>query len=337
MTNFSQTYFGKDREKLTLKDIENFFSNPQVESDSIEFKSFIAAQPLDKQYENVYRSIIAFLNSNGGILIWGSPVGVIPTGTKEKIFQGALTPINVLLQKDSLISKVSNKITPLPNNINVKIIPNGKQCICVFEVQKSLHAHQINGTYFMRLDGQTVPAPHHYVEALIKQITYPDIEAYLKINTFDYLSTKDAYRLSIEIVIWNWSQLQNERNPSFRLTIHPGVFDGKGKYDLNGAQWIMENVAEVLHYGAPIASSNFIVISENQMRQHNNEMELLLGLGGRYSPFRVSDYKLHLRKLNPGENPNNLIVEKKENIFSHEQPESMSASKEDKLKRILNR
>ena len=105
MINYSEQYFGKDLNDLSYEDIVDFFAVEKEESDKIEFKAF---HPdfgnFNKNLEGVIRGICAFLNSNGGILIWGAPLG--QKVDERVIFQGALSPVTELKEKDSLISKI---------------------------------------------------------------------------------------------------------------------------------------------------------------------------------------------------------------------------------------
>lgn len=90
----SESYFGKKLEQLEYIDVENFFSVERVESDKIEFKSINPTGDIDKKINGFIPSIVAFLNSKGGILIWGAPKGKPKVNSKEKVFIGELTPIN---------------------------------------------------------------------------------------------------------------------------------------------------------------------------------------------------------------------------------------------------
>ncbi|WP_159025487.1 ATP-binding protein, partial [Aquimarina sp. Aq78] len=142
MDNYSHHYFGKDLDALTHQDILDFFNTEKEESDKIEFKTYHPTYGnFNKNLEGVIRGICAFLNSNGGILIWGAPMG--QSIDDRLVFQGALSLVNQLIEKDTLISKISDSITPLPVNINVQIIENGRNYLYVFEVQKSNYSpHQ---------------------------------------------------------------------------------------------------------------------------------------------------------------------------------------------------
>ncbi|HET6244658.1 MAG: ATP-binding protein [Bacteroidetes bacterium] len=340
--NYSQNYFGKPLNDLTWNDIEGYFAEAKEETDSIEYKSFVEHGSMDSKYEGIYKAACAFLNSNGGIIIWGTPVGRRIGDKKEKSFQGALSPINIVLEKDRVISKASGNIIPMPEGINVKIIENDTDCICVFEIQKSpFSPHQTNHIYYMRLDGQSVPAPHYYVEAMFRQIKFPDIEGYVKINNITIQGHLLSYNLHLEVLILNWSPLQNETNLSFRLTTTKGVFQGYDnpastyEYWLNGAQVIGDDLIDVLHHGAPLKTSLIIVIPAAEIM---GEMRMILHFGGKNSPLKSSEYKYQLSMAaEAGHSVNPIEVERTENIFMHELPQAMSMSKEEKLRNILGR
>jgi len=337
--NYSLNYFGKSLNDLTWEDIEAYFAEAKEETDTVEYKSFAAQGSMDSKYEGIYKAACAFLNSNGGIIIWGSPVGTAVAGRKEKSFHGALSPVTQVLEKDAVISKVSSRITPMPEGINVKIIVNGANCICVFEIQKSQYSpHQTNNTYYMRLDGQSVPAPHYFVEAMFRQIKYPDLEGYVKVNSIASVPNQPIrYYLSLEVYIFNWSALQNETNVSFWLTTNRGTFlnhasDTINRYWLNGKQIICDNIIDVLHHGAPMRKGLTIEIPAGEIV---GELHLLLHFGGKNSPLKSSEYKYQIgMQTDP---PIAVESERVENIFMHELPQAMAMSKEEKIRIIMGR
>lgn len=178
--------FDKEIHDLTISDIENFFYKEQVENDKLEFKSAVdgnstTGRPQVKESEvlkKIMNTICGFLNSEGGVLIWGAPEGQLPVaGGNEKIHKGNLTPVKMILEKDQLINKLSDIINPTPNKIRFNSFAVTQGYVYVFEVEKSEYApHQIDGTYYLRLDAQTRPAPHQYVEALIKKARVANLE-----------------------------------------------------------------------------------------------------------------------------------------------------------------
>ena len=179
----------------------------------------------------------------------------------------------------------------------------------------------------MRLDGQTVPAPHHYIEALFKQIKYPDLGGYIK---FEKLNTNGSeYLLNIVIMIFNFSPLQNEENLSYELIVNKGVFqaalhakvDDRINYRFGGTQMIFNNVVDVFSYGVPRRYATIIVIKPSDLISNNYEVEFLLNFGGRFSPRKMSEYKIRIDNSLP-ENSNSLIIFKEENVLMYDRRES---------------
>lgn len=332
-------------EDLEYNDITSFFIEEKEESNKIEFKSFANENgDFNRKLDGVIRAICAFLNSEGGILIWGAPIGQIVAGRNEKIFCGELSPLSELKEKDWLINKISDLITPLPIGVKVKILNQGVNYLYIFEIQKSSYCpHQFKNTYLARLDGQTKPAPHYLIEALFRKITYPNLEAYIKLNSCTIQGSFLKLRLSI--FIFNFSELQNEEDVSFRLMCPQGIFvrsqepQFQEMYDYDGHQLIFKDI-DILHFGAPNAHHEEIAINRTQLTTiHNNKVELFLSVGGRKSPLKFCDYTLDFARLqlNSTYNPNDLIVTKEENVLSSEKQLESSKTKEEILKEILDR
>src|SRR5258708_14850149 len=110
--SYSKLYLGKEPSDLTYADIENYFTDEKDESNKIEYKSYHS--PDEKNHtekENgVIRAICGLLNSEGGLVIWGAPIGQTVTGKKEKVFKAALSPAEKLIEKDSFINRVTDLI-----------------------------------------------------------------------------------------------------------------------------------------------------------------------------------------------------------------------------------
>src|SRR5690348_16740477 len=94
--SFVFTLFGKPIHQLELDDIMSFFRNEKTETDKLEFKSYTdfessnaTKSSRDKEKLNdIFKSICAFLNSDGGVLIWGTPKGKHVEGSKEEVYCG---------------------------------------------------------------------------------------------------------------------------------------------------------------------------------------------------------------------------------------------------------
>ncbi len=339
--DYSTTYFNKSLECLVYQDIVGFFIEAKEESTKIEFKAFsVKYGNFTENLNGVIRGICAFLNSEGGILIWGAPEGIQTPDQNSKIFQGTLSPLTELKEKDWLINKISDLITPLPIGINVVVLQNNSEFVYVFEIQSSNYSpHQFKNTYWARLDGQTKPAPHYLIEALFRKIRYPNIEGFIKLEKIS--NDGRYYFLDIAIVIFNFSHLQNEENVSFRLVCPQGTFTRWREleychlYHENGKILVFNNFIDVLHSGAPNMHNERLMFNPSQLLSKNNNADFLLSFGGKHSPLKMSKYKLDFNKLNwdqPNE-PNYLLSEIEENILSAD----VQTDRESILKEFLKR
>lgn len=335
--DYSTSHFGKSLNDLTLDDVVQFFSTERIETDQLEFKSF--GGELNNSYRGIIRTICAFLNSKGGLLIWGAPNGTTVAGRREKIFIGELKPLPVVLEKDTVISRCSDSITPLPNGIRVRII-EGRQvgCVCIFEADESNYSpHQFENTYYMRIDGQNKPAPHHYIEALFRKIRYPQLEGYLKFNRA--IRDMDSYRIVFDVFVMNWSPLQNAIDISFRVISDKGVFPAAGtnnNYANDGHEWRKESFKSVLSYGEPVNEVNAIQVDVQRILD-GEELYVILIFGARNVPSKASEYRLSLKPLLSGTLPEKAIVDRTENQLFKDIQDGKGVTKEDTLRMLLGR
>jgi len=334
--DYCTSHFGKRLNDLTIQDIEVYFLQERIETDQLEFKSISQHGNLNDKIAGIQRSICAFLNSSGGLLIWGAPEGKKVPDKKEKFYIGDLTYNLEAIEKDFLISKISDTIIPLPANIRVLILNVDANNICIIEIDPSEYSpHQISNTYYMRIDGQTKPAPHHYIEALFKKIKFPNLEAYLKINKaeiFHQASGRSEYHVSFTVFFFNWTPLQNEEQLSFRILVTDGIFNNSrvptlGRYTLEGHEFYQENIKKVFHYGEPVYESDVIAFDPHKVERNQNKAKIIVSFGGRFSPRKNSEYTLDFTKINAA-NPNDMICEKKENRLSKDVQDEKGMNKE---------
>lgn len=331
--DFSTKYFGKNLDDLVYQDIVEFFSESQTESNSIEFKSYSTDKSFDEQLGKIYRGICSMLNSDGGILIWGSPQKSTSTEQNEEQFQGELFPIKEMVEHDRLINKVTDNISSAPNSIKLKILNENTDFLCVFEVNQSEYKpHQFNNVYYIRLDGQSRPAPHYLIEALFKQIKFPNIEGYLKIKHFHQNARQNVYILNIEFWIWNFSELENEYDLNLRAIITKGQFRNRS----SSAELRLPNIQNILYFGEPFKLVETIRIQAIEFDNDNFDLDLIMFIGGRKSPMKISKYKLRLNDTSATDF-NELIIEKEENKTFVEMQNQLGISKEQTLKTILGR
>ena len=347
-----ENIFEKSIDELELQDIIDFFKLPKEESDIIEYKSFhVKNQTNFKEKEKaVLKTICAFLNSSGGLLIWGAPIEKLEG--KLKIYAGELSPVKGIIKKDNFISKITNRIIPLADKILFKTIPiENDSCIVLIEVAKSEYKpHQFDNRYWMRLDGQTKVAPHHYVQALFNQIKYPNLEGYLKLTKVQKLKSdlripgfdqnKNYLKLDIEIFIFNYSGLLNEENLSIKLVSNPGKFrdyriDGhRNLFKQEGHIFVNPNAESILRYGEPYEKYFILLVDEQDLRENNFMLQFWLSFGGKKSPPKRSIYEFNVKDYGV-DNYNDLLVQLTENKLAVDLIDKSKNSK--MLKHILRR
>lgn len=331
--------FGKPLEELDYQVITNYFNTERFENDQLEFKSIPGTINHDS-YSGIIRTLTAFLNSKGGVLVWGAPAGATIAGKKEKVFQGQLTPTNQSLIKDQLISKCVDSIVPLPVGIRAKILTNDAGGnVCVFEVNESSYSpHQTGGVYVMRIDGQTKPAPHHYVEALFRKITYPNIEAFIKFTTLQLLHHESE--LKFEIYFFNFSPLQNVELLSFRILCDLGVFvealgDDPKCYRMDMHEYTRTPFRDIVHYGEFITDTASIKIS-NQLLHQNADITFILSFGAKNCPAKKSEYVINLANITFAP-PELCVTSRVENQLYKESHDQRGITRKTILNEVLER
>jgi hypothetical protein len=337
-----KNYFNKDNiASIRYEDVAHFFSEAKQESDKIEFKSFVEDEKQNQgsRESSIHRTICGFLNSEGGIIIWGAPKGKLIEDKKEKIFEGELSMVEISYEKDSFISKITDSITPAPRGILFHRIDFNKKHIYIFEIPKSEYSpHQFKNTYYMRIDGQTKPAPHHYVEALMRKITFPHIEGYISISTSKDFEGK--FQLYIFVWFFNLSKFQNDYNLWYRLITTNGKFQGWNAMIQNpgvkilkqGQERRVKNLQEVIHNGGPMQDNAMIEFPLSHQKIY--ETELNLQFGAKLSPMKVSHYKI---KCGSQENQQDFIISKTENQYMFEAKEALGISERESIMKIIGR
>lgn len=151
--------FGRELEKLQLSDIEALIQAKIDESQNLEYKE--PSNDLEKDCNNIAEGISGFLNTDGGILIYG--VSEIkegdhryPTDTKW-----------CSATKERLEGLLVSRIYPWEEQIKIKRIQseeNKQNGIFVIEVPKSSNPpHMYDYRYYQRLNFRTLPMTHQSV------------------------------------------------------------------------------------------------------------------------------------------------------------------------------
>jgi len=307
-----KTLFGKDLENLTIVDIVQYFQNPLSESDTVEYKSYHEnnGQNDHKNKEkSVLKTICAFLNSNGGILIWGAPKSSRAKEESE-VFEKELSPIQQSIVKDNFMAKIANLIIPYTDKVKCKFIPyKGDKCVGIFEVEKSIYRpHQFKNIYYMRLDGQTKVAPHHYIEALFKQISYPNIVGSIGVRSVSLSNGGNDISCQVNVSVENISKYINAKNVLVSLVVG------------NTYQQLKDEVTMVLHFGKPFFKISSMKLPIN-VRYENHKISVKLLFGSENSPLKCSRYLVAYKLVNkyPNEHSQNLVDVPEVKIISSEE------------------
>jgi hypothetical protein len=298
--SFALQIFGKPVAKLTFKEIEQYFEEEKTESDRLEFKSYFANSRDEyiKAENTIIESISSFLNSSGGLIIWGAPKGEKRDfgDKKVKIFKGVLNPVTKEIEKDSFIRRMASLITPTPNNTvrfhPIKDINTSEPTfVYMIEVDQSPYSpHQFDGkTYKMRLDGLNHNAPHHYLEALFKKITYPNLTGAIEYQHCTDVQGQSA-RVMFIIEIKNLTPYQNEENLYLSVAHPRGVRHLYGHRASEGLTHNRDNdvlthtnAKPQLFFGESFTTDLFIDYPNNTMSQ---TMTLIISFGGKRSPLK---------------------------------------------------
>ncbi|HNF49779.1 MAG TPA: ATP-binding protein [Chitinophagales bacterium] len=296
---YAKSFLGKELYEISYADVEYFFKDVKEESDKIEFKSFYSndEKHFNHKESGIIRAICGMLNSDGGLIIWGAPMGKSISGRKEKIYEGSLSPLEISIEKDAFISKISNVISPSPKGIKFQRLEKNGKYVYLVEIPQSEYApHQYNNVYWMRLDGQTRAAPHHYIEALFKKITYPNLQGKLILDSVT-TSESSYVQAKIKIEIANKSLFQNEHDIFIKLIAENSFIVSndfgkpvKDKGDKQGSEMIVEQAKSILYHLSPLR--NYFSILLMKEKDENKKFSFILIFGGKASPLKMSKYIL---------------------------------------------
>ena len=329
---YSKKTFNKDLRDLTYDDVVAYFEEPREESESLEFKS--GQGDFEGTFiNNILRTISAFLNSSGGLLVWGAPKETSVEKGHPKICTGDLIPLAISKEKDHLINRISSAISYMPTGIRIERLEKDGNFLYVFEIDESpSKPHQYNGIYYIRLDGQSKPAPHYIVDALFKQIKFPEVEGCINFTRFKF-TQRDEIFMNIEVHINNFSPFINDKNVSYRLICTPGIFLNNNREDFTSEP------IPFLHFGMPHRSTHTIQLSASELDSKNYKFQIMLAIHSELSPAKSCNYEFDLEKQKDARKFQfqDTVVTFYENKTFIERQEELGTTKESFYKSVLNR
>lgn len=205
--NLARQILGKDLHEITREDLTDYFSTPREESSVLEFKSG------QVKINSIFKEICAFLNTEGGLVIVGSPKErkVQRTGRfQRRICQGRLIPSD-FRDKSWINGLIAANIVPFPRGIRIHEIRDEAGNYFIFEVPQSNNPpHQFlnDGRYYIRVDKEAKPAPHGLVEALFYKKVKAQLKADMSILPLDGQSEAHNH---VEIAIHNTSSFPTDQ------------------------------------------------------------------------------------------------------------------------------
>jgi len=159
MVTATQSRFGKELERLQISDIELLIENEIDESQNLEYKE--STENVQKDCNYLAKSISGFLNTDGGILIYG----VSERREKDHRYPTEIKWCNTT--KERLESLLISKVQPWEKGIKIHRIrskESEQDGIFVINVPKSNNPpHMHDGRYYQRLNFSTTPMSHQNV------------------------------------------------------------------------------------------------------------------------------------------------------------------------------
>jgi len=183
--DLAKKIFGKDLFQITKYDLEEYFSTPREETSVLEFKSG------QIKINAIFKEICAFLNTDGGMIIIGSPKEKkLPRSGRfpRRICQGTLIP-SAFRDKNWIESLIAANIVPYPHGIRIHEIREEEGNYFIVEVpqsQKPPHQFLNDGRYYIRLEKEAKPAPHGIVETLFFKQVKAQLRADVNIERMDH-------------------------------------------------------------------------------------------------------------------------------------------------------
>lgn len=301
MKDYCKQILGKSIRDITIEDLKEFFLEEKEETEILEFKS--GKGDFDSIFtKNILKTTSAFLNSSGGVLIWGAPEDRPQEKGGPKKCVGELVLLKDRKEKDQVINRISSSISYMPNNIKVERLDSYHGFVYIIEVQESeSKPHQYNGQYFIRLDGQSKPAPHYIVDSLFNQIKFADIECdvIIKDYKFDYFS--NHHNITLAVYYFNFSKNIIAKNVELHLYLESGVFEN------NKLQDIEPKCTSSLHFGVNPSTTLKILINDEKFKNEEKIITLQSTIRADNAEARISKFNIDLEKLKDSLNFKNSV------------------------------
>lgn len=324
--------FKKSIKELEFKDIQEYFTNDKHEANNIEFKSYDPKRNggFKEAYDAVVKAICAFLNTDGGIVIWGAPKGIKRGDDIEKSYFLPLKPVPHKIEDDQFIDKISGRISPLCKGVSFQRINGGKYdqdkdtFIYVIEVKQSeFPPHQFDGTYYMRSEASTRIQPHQFVEAQMKRISIPNVQTHVVFGK--PLPVSSNILIPFSILISNESYYIHEKNLKFRILTKgcETIQDiNSRRFEFKPSSDTLIDAADILLCGMPVYERFCLATNEKFLNAQDHSIYVAIFIFGEFTPVRICEYNFKVTYAYGDPSSAKLIeAGKTENEFLFQQKE----------------
>ena len=284
-------------DNLEGKDIVEFFSVEQEESQHLEFKSYSQSpQRRVKILPQIADSLSAFSNSDGGVLIWGSPIEQLEKDKSDKVIRryckGEVQGLP-LTDLDSIGRGLRDKLSPTISHLRVKDFRIGEKMVVVFEVKESdIPIMSSDKSFWIRNNFEKSKASFAMVDYLFRKRKYPDL--FLKVSSISQSFPKvGKINLRIDFEVFNNSPGVSAHLAHLDIMTKSGHFPPIHPNEKSRLR--LMQLAERKFLPAPLNSG--IRIQQNTTIQYDNakdidEDEIVFSLAAVDTPIKISSIKL---------------------------------------------
>lgn len=285
---------------ITQADLVQYFQQARDETLFLEFKSFTEKINDHRERElresekekGVIKTINAFLNSSGGLLIWGAPesVDIIRGKRKVKMCKGSLSPVSVFYDRDAFINKLASQIRPLPQGIRMQTVEVDSGYVYLFDVPESQNKpHMFDGRYYIRMDTSTHIAEHYFVHAMCRQIKNPELSIKVTLGKGKTSILDEYINFKVTLQIENIVEGINEYDVYVKAQTNNEGYITKFKGYENSTV-LFEDVAKIISFGLPV-EHDFVVSIKKQVHSEPGPI-VKLWYGGRNSSVKSTSFKV---------------------------------------------
>ncbi|WP_025741926.1 AlbA family DNA-binding domain-containing protein [Aquimarina pacifica] len=190
---YSEKFFGKPLEQVTFDDVVRFCDKEPEERLHLEFKS--STNKVKDDISKLTKDVCAFLNTEGGLLIYGAP------RDKDNKPKGPFFFTKMIV--NDLSKSLSDTLDPYHIDIRCHQIEIEGGNVILIDVPKSDELHQIvTKGFYIRVGEQSKPASTKLIESRLQKNLIPDLEIKYKITKipfYNLLSFDKGFELKIEI------------------------------------------------------------------------------------------------------------------------------------------